>query len=307
LDLVFPALVLALGAVTLVSLFGRNRWPIELIQHFRPHLILASGALAALALLLGIRWEWAAITFGLALVNYAALPAPRWTRPDSAAASQPGLTVVWANVWAKKPALERTLDWAKAQKADLILIAEYPRGMEPADAMKDDYPHRVAGPPQPAGQTYSTRVVVLSRVPLAGATVQPGPGPHERSFVTFQVAVGEAMLNVVAIHPTAPNSAKLLAERDRQIDMLAGHAREPFLIAGDFNATPWSPAFAKIPGRRIGSYLFKPTWLSGLPMLGLPIDHMTTSHDVRTSAYVVGPSLGSDHRAVLARVHLPMK
>ncbi len=302
--MVFPVLTLLHAAITLASLVGRRRWPIELLQHFRPHMIVAGGVGAVLCLWLEPSWGWAAIALGFALINVAALPAPRFISPDAGLAGEPGLTIVWANVWTKEGPLKRTLDWAKAQGADVILIGEYPRRASPEVELAGDYPHRIAGPPQPEEQICSTRVVAFSRVAIGDARVHAGPGPHARSFVTFKVVLGETDLTLIAMHPVPPNTPALTEERDKQIAMLAGHARGAFVIAGDFNATPWTPVFGEIPGRRIGAYLLAPTWLSGLPLLGLPIDHLMGSEELRVSRYEVGPALGSDHRAVLARVHL---
>lgn len=302
--MVFPALVLGYAAVTLLSLVARRRWPIELLQHFRPQMIVVGGAGALLCLWLEPSWGWAAIAAGFVLINVAALPAPAFIKPDASLGGEPGLTIVWANVWTKDAPLKATLDWAKAQNADVILIGEYPRGASPEDALPGDYPHRVAGPAQPVGQMMSTRVAVFSRVAISGAEVHAGPGPNERSWVAARVMLDGRELSVIAMHPVPPSSVALTEERDRQIGMLAAQARGAFVIAGDFNATPWTPVFGDIPGRRVGAYLFAPTWLSGLPLLGLPIDHLMGSEGLRVSRYEVGPNLGSDHRAVLARVHL---
>jgi endonuclease/exonuclease/phosphatase (EEP) superfamily protein YafD len=290
-----------LGLVTLVSLFWRSRWPIELLTHFRPQMIVAGTLGAVLCLALGERWELAAFSIALALVNYAALPAPRWTKPESRLASTPGVTVVWANVWKKREPLRRTLEWAKSRNADLILIGEFP-DVDPATCLLDDYPHRVDTGLEPAGG-FLTRVTVFSRVPLEAVELPAWPGPHHRPWIKFNVSVGGTALAVIAVHPTPPNTANVLQERDTHIAMLAGHLREPFVLAGDFNATPWCPVFKSIPGRRVGDYLFKPTWFSSLPLLGLPIDHIMTSPTLKASVYEVAKAMGSDHRALLARIH----
>ncbi len=303
----FPALVMLYGAATLLSLVARRRWPVELLQHFRPQMIVAGAIGAMLCFLMEPMWGWGAIAAGVVLINIAALPAPRWIRPDASLSGQPGLTIVWANVWTEAVPHRRALEWARSQNADIILIGEYPKGLSPEDDLPDDYPHRFAGPPQSATGAYATRLAVFSRVPLDDTTIHRGPGPHERDFATFSVAMGDRQLNVIAVHPVPPMTAKLTVERDQQIAQLAPLAREPFLVAGDFNATPWTPAFADIPGRRVGAYLFAPTWLSKLPLVGLPIDHVLGSPTLKVSRYEVGPNLGSDHRALLARVHLPAK
>ena len=296
-----PVLIGLLGAATFVSLLWRGRWPIELLTHFRPHFIVAGVLGAGLCLALGERWEWAAFSLALALVNYAALPAPRWTKPESRLASTPGVTMVWANVWKKQTPLQRTLDWARARNADLILIGEFP-DVDPDKCLAGDYPYRADTGVPPEGK-YPTRVAVFSRVPLDGVELPPWPGPHHRPWIKFSVNVGETKLAMVAVHPTPPNFAHVLKERDEQIAMLAGHAREPFVLAGDFNATPWCPAFQSIPGRRVGGYLLAPTWFSNLPLLGLPIDHIMASPTIKASFYEVAKSTGSDHRAILARIH----
>ncbi len=276
----------------------------ELLSHFRPHFILAGAVGAAIGLLLGT-YDWAAISLGLALINYAALPSPVWLKPDSSLAGQPGLTIVWANVWAKQKPLERTLAWAKEQNADLILIGEFPRS-DSAQVLTGDYPHRLDTGPTPEGRAFAIRTVALSRLPLSDDAIQDGPGPNVRPFLTFKITAGGQTLNVIAVHPVPPSGAKLTKERGEHIGKLAALAREPFAIAGDFNATPWCVDFVRIPGRRIGPAFRAPTWLTDLPLLGLPIDHIMVSAGLKASTYKVGPALGSDHRAVLARVHLPL-
>ncbi len=297
-----PILIGLLGAVTLASLFMRANWPFELLNHFRPHMIVA-GVIGVLAcLLLGERWEWAAIAAGLALVNYAALPAPRWTKPEERFASTPGVTIVWANVWHKQGPLERTLAWAKTQGADVILIGEYAPS-EAADALPGDYPHRLYPAPAPEGLKYARRVAAFSRLPIENSQIRQGPGPSLRPFVSFSVRVGDQSLDIIGTHPTPPTWPRLLRERDRHIATLAALTNSLFVLAGDFNATPWAPVFKSIPGRRVGGYLLAPTWFSNLPLLGLPIDHIMASPTIKVSAYQVARFTGSDHRAILARVH----
>ncbi len=300
---VLPILIVLYGLKTLASVAIRRAWPMELVQHFRPHMIIAGIAGTVLCLVVGERWEWAAISAGLALINYAAMPEPRWVNAEGHLASSPGLTVVWANVWHKQGPLERTLAWAKAQNADVILIGEYPAS-DVAAALPGDYPHRL-DPGPVADRKYARRVVAFSRLPVVNGEIVQGPGPCIRPFVKFAVEIDGRPLTIVGSHPVPPTLPKLLTERDRHFGNLSALMSEPFVLAGDFNVTPWSPAFASIPGRRVGAYALKPTWASSLPLLGLPIDHIMVSSVIKVSDYQVAASTGSDHRAILARVHLP--
>ena len=125
----FPALVLLYGAITLASVVARRRWPLELLQHFRPQMIVAGAVGALLCFLFEPVWGWALAAAGLVLIiwpAHAALDAA-----NAALAGQSGLTIVWANVWTEAEPLKRALDWAKAQGADIIVIGEYPKGTSP--------------------------------------------------------------------------------------------------------------------------------------------------------------------------------
>ncbi len=300
---ILPVLILLYGVATLMSLWRRTHWPGELLTHLRMQLIAAGLIGAGLCFATGERWEWASISLGLALVNYGALPAQRWTRPDAGLAGQPGLTIVWANVWQRRKPLERTLEWAKAHNADVIIVGEFPEA-DPAGMLAGDYPHRLDTGPAP-DKAYAVRMVAFSRLPIEGGVVREGPGPMARPFLSMRVGVGGTMLSIMGVHPVPPYTAALLTERDTHIKMLSPMLKGPFVLAGDFNTTPWCPGYGAIPGRRVGAFLLAPTWFTSLPLLGLPIDHIMTSSGMTASAYRVAPLLGSDHRAILARVHAP--
>lgn len=302
--MILTILIFGLAAGTALSMVRNRAWPIELLTHFRPQAIAASLALALVALLLG-EFILLAMAIGLAMLNWALMRTYSWLRPDAGLAARPGLTIVWANVWTKRAALERTLNWAQAQNADVVLIGEFPDGDSADPELAPGYPHRLDGMPGVATQKWSSRVVAFSKQPISAARVVPAPSGFVRPFLAFTVEVtGGGPLNVYAVHPNAPLKADLQRDRDAMIELLARTVAPPFVVAGDFNATPWCPVFSKLPGVRVGS-AFDPTWLNRIPLLGLPIDHIMVSAGMRPSLYTVGPFLGSDHRPLLARIHPP--
>jgi hypothetical protein len=84
----------------------------------------------------------------------------------------------------------------------------------------------------------------------------------------------------------------------------AGGSRLPTVVAGDLNATPWSPAFNELDdlGLRRATGL-APTWPSALHGIsGIPVDHVPASRHWRLVASGREPDLGSDHRPVIARL-----
>lgn len=287
--------------LSVLALFGRLGWPFELFTHFRPHYVVL--AIAATAAGLAAQDQSLAFVGGYCiLLNAMSLRSGPSVLPQPTLASKPGLTVVWANVWKRAGALERTLDWARAQNADIILIGEFP-AIDSA-GIAPDYPHR-HDTGLDAGAVWTSRTVAFSRVPMRNAETLNPPGRDRRPFLRFATTMPDgAEFNIIAVHPAAPIKPYMLGDRNAAIAMLLRLIRTPYLIAGDFNATPWSPVFPRIPGQRVGRALLRPTWLTNLPLLGLAIDHIKVSPGVGASLYRVGPFLGSDHRALCARVHL---
>lgn len=100
--------------------------------------------------------------------------------------------------------------------------------------------------------------------------------------------------------------------RDAALDQAAGIARDsdlPVILLGDLNLTPDSPEFTRlldesalrdvVSGRR-----WRPTWQASFWPLALRIDHVLVSPQLCVEAVEVGPSIGSDHRPVIARLRL---
>jgi endonuclease/exonuclease/phosphatase (EEP) superfamily protein YafD len=75
------------------------------------------------------------------------------------------------------------------------------------------------------------------------------------------------------------------------------------ILAGDFNATPWSDSFQQLVAqtglRNVHQgALFEATWSAALPQR-LLIDHVLLSPEWDLAAKTIGPDIGSDHRAVI--------
>mgnify|MGYP002718390380 CR=1 FL=1 len=99
--------------------------------------------------------------------------------------------------------------------------------------------------------------------------------------------------------------AELMAHRDEP---------GPRIVAGDFNASPWSPFmrdFIRVTGLRdaSGGGLREPTrqpmLLSPyLSWLGAPVDHLLVSPDVAVRSFSIGRHVESDHLPIIADLQL---
>ena len=141
--------------------------------------------------------------------------------------------------------------------------------------------------------------------------------PEARPLVECTLRDGRrGPLRLVLFSAARPSSADRYATRDAELERLAALPMPPALPRawlGDFNAPPWSPALrgaAAAAGMRLASTgrfrAWPPrTWPDG-PLLGLgvPIDVCLVSEGVAATA-ATGPSIGSDHRPLLATVLPP--
>ncbi|MCP4501446.1 MAG: hypothetical protein GY822_15915 [Deltaproteobacteria bacterium] len=85
------------------------------------------------------------------------------------------------------------------------------------------------------------------------------------------------------------------------------HSKYPVVLAGDFNATPWSIVFQNFldeTGLHNAAYARGggTTWPTFLPlMFRIPIDHILLSKQLVSTSFLVGPEMGSDHLPFFGR------
>lgn len=181
--------------------------------------------------------------------------------------------------------------------------ADWSRRIEP---LKARYPYGIVCP----RPTRVGGVAILSRRPLAAGT---NAECHDRgAFATARIDFGGRTLDVAAIHLGWPWPFG----QDWQIDNIApvlNRLQGPAILAGDFNAAPWSHTVRRV--AREGSLDIiggvGPTWLHrALPnalrrTIGLPIDHIMAKGDVFLAPIEKGDWVGSDHVPLIVRFGFP--
>lgn len=288
-------------AATYLVVARWHAWPLDLAPNFLPYLLLPSFACLLLSASLR-RWAFAGV-FGVMTTivgaAYLAIPFDSANAPDS---PHP-LNVVWANVRNDPKAMDGALRYAEARAADIVLLGEFPVDQDVGKDFASGYAYQLDT--REVGETlFTTRVVALSRLPMAEPQVVSAPG-SVRPFLKFGIEQQDGhMLTVIAIHASPPFTAALSNDRDMLLAHLSGVASSPFLLAGDFNATPWTSAYQQAPGRRIGDPRFSRTWRGTRANIGLVIDHMNVSTNVVASAFEVGPDIESDHLPLFARIQV---
>jgi len=272
---------------------------------------------AAWLLDLASHWQWLHLTLlltsvvllarrnavWLALLPMTALP---WLTVMPALPNETGmprleLRLLTANLAQSQDAsaLRALLD---RQPVDLVLLQEVTPELAEQLGRWQDYPYRLLAPEDsPFG------LALLSRKPLDGAKVSIDADgiPAIESRV---VLPGQAIALTV-VHPMPPLSPYWHQKRNMGLQVLlqknAAHGL-PGLVAGDFNASPWSQALRGVQalGWQRASDL-SPSWPAlGRGWLGIAIDQVVVNGPWRVAEQGLGPNLGSDHLPRLMRLQL---
>lgn len=297
-----------LGCLATLGACGAQlAWPLELLCHFRVQyavtLLLLSGLLLAarrhrwvvVALAgLGINAWWIA-----PLLPYASVAAPSVTPSVQAV-----LNLVVINVFSGNSTPERAVEFLRAADADVIIVAEVTHDWERRlAALTATHPHQAV---QSSAGNFG--IALYSRYPLED--VKFLPLSEHNDAVTAQVNLPGADVRVLGAHPLPP-LGPFSSLRNGQLKRLAEYAsgyKEPTVVAGDLNITPFSPYFdrllteSELRDPRRGQGLLT-TWPSERWLLRIPIDHCLVSESI-VARLSVGPDVGSDHRPLIAELNV---
>jgi endonuclease/exonuclease/phosphatase (EEP) superfamily protein YafD len=166
------------------------------------------------------------------------------------------------------------------------------------------------------GAAFLANVAIFSKTELTDVEFVENSGSP---ILAANTVVEGREYQLTLVHPFAPYLPRLLPDRNdqlRQIAQFVGEQRQdtPRILMGDFNTTPWSPAYRELVVDLEGMYNTAQgrginfTW-DALRFKGLTaeansilfqahIDHIFVSEDLRTLDYKVEGNYGSDHNLV---------
>ncbi len=285
---------------------GKAGWLFDLAVHFTPHLIVAGGAIC-LFCLWQQRQSWALVVVFfmlphlISVISFSSFATP--SSLTEKVEEKKIVRVASANLWQREKALEALALMSKAQNADVITLLEAPR-VDCAKLYKLFPGHQFCTlvNETSAGNLMKRPIAVLSKTEPKRIEVYTPQGLDDRAILNLEYTVDEAVVQIVATHPPAPGYPTNMVNRDALMmhatKMIDTEAR--YIFMGDFNMTPWSKAFRAIPGKRAGDPRLVSTWLTKLPLLGLPIDHIFFGGSLTLLETDIGGATGSDHRPIFA-------
>lgn len=299
--------LIALGFFYAAWLLAPLGFPFELARHFPLHGAALAAGLAA-AMLAVRRGRLAMVCAGAS----AALAGVWWTTPFAPVApdyDRSTLTVAVFNAKGARGPLEQAARWAEAEGVDVLVLAEaHGVGAETLETIFSAWPHvsiagaRVALP----DRAYSTPLAVFSKsaLTLEHDHEHRKGDPFDRPRLHVFIDAGGRQVHLSALHPFPPILPGARRQRDALFAQIAERVPDNgrYIVAGDLNATPWSPGFQRLPGRRAGDPRMLSTFPAFAPAGGIAIDHIMIGEAFAVTRYAVGPDLGSDHRPVLAEL-----
>ncbi len=291
--------VLLLAAIcTVTGWFDRWHWILDLTVHFRVQytILLLAGTIW---LAIRHRPGRALLIFGLALLNLLIItPYAPTIRPDR---QSEGIRLMLANVNAANHNTVSLLHTLAQYNPDIIVIEELTPHWTSLLTNLNTYAHHI----------YETRndcfgIGLFSRIPLQDPTIIT-IGRAEVPSIKATITTHLGTFTLIATHPLPPSGPDYSASRDLQLKSIPGilaPIREPVILVGDLNVTPWSSAFRQLL-RSTGLHDsmrnrgIQPSWPAGCFPLRIPIDHVLHAPSIRILDRQVGPDIGSDHFPII--------
>lgn len=304
------AYVLSLGAAYF--------WVFDLFRHFIVQyamLALLFGALAAVRKL----WPYLALMLALTGVCGYEVVSRLDIAPPQTAETLEGANLLKVIVYNRRHSLtehQAMVDFILAEDPDIFFILEANETHAEAlkTALADAYPHRILFPKAHAfGMVAASKHKFKLKWAPASHLVQGLNGVPNFIMRANIQPEGAKPVKFYALHAPPPMRPITFAQRNAELAHVAAlinqQNKKPtdnVILLGDWNITPYSPFFEKLltdtgmKNQTTAPY-FLPSWPANFyAPLQIPIDHILHRGGLTLIEKRRGPSLGSDHHAIVA-------
>lgn len=280
-------------------------WTLTLLGGPRLHYAVVLVLLGAVAGWFG-RWALTGLAVLAAVLNLAVV-APLWTGARAQAdAANPTIDVVMFNTKIRSDQ-DAVAEWLQREQPDVAVLTATTSSWD--ETMRNRSGMEVAVS-QPPGIDLEL-LVLTAHEPRGSAILEWGRDGRDRAVEVVVGVEGESV-RVLGLHPVSPVGIDRAVRRDTMLRHAAAWAastEQPAVVAGDLNAVPWSTAFRRLldEGGLVNSlegHGVQPSWPAPVAWVGVPLDHVLHSPELSTVERTLGPSFGSNHRLVHARLEL---
>lgn len=286
-----------LGMLTLISVLGDLWWLFELTTHFPLQYGVILGAVS-LSLAGGRRFKTAALFGALAVFNFSRISSRYLPQENPSGMFAGKLRVMEINVETSNIRYDLVKNLVLKEAADLVLFLEVnARWVKELKELRSLYPHAVI-----EWREDNFGMALFSKRPLARSeTLYLGEAEVPSIWVELKTDGG--LFRLLGTHPVPPGGAEDTRLRNDQLGQIATllhNTKEPIILIGDLNTTPWSPQFQRllkkaklVDGGRGQGYLG--TWPTDYWPMRIPLDHCLVSPGLKVINQRMGPKVGSDH------------
>jgi len=297
-----------LFVLTLAGYAGRWDPALEAIANFRLHLAVLAGVLGMVLGLARLRRS-----AGLAMLT--TLIAAAGLGPFFDPAERPGegrsLTLLYANLRDRNPQPDALAAMLRAIDADILITSETTRAVvEGAGGLRATYPYRLVS----SGPGEALRTAIWSKYPLSDGELYLNNTVAPTGAAALADLGGGTTLGLIGAHFSRPFE-RLHQVQAEALGPMAEKLGHPLIVAGDFNAAPWSWVVARaaeVTGTDVlGGY--RVTWkgryrtpLGPLPEpWGHQIDQILLSGGIGVVSVETLDLPGSDHLGLFVRLRIP--
>ena len=299
--------LLALGSTLILGvlgLFSNVHLIFDLASHFRVHYAITACIVSIIFLF--YRAHWLTFLSIVSLVFNLAFVAP-WYFGSQETASKEVIKLFLSNVLSSNSDHGSLVSLIQNESPDIIVVMEINKSwVDALNILTNEYTYSKLAPREDnfGIGVYSKLPIIMGSVKYFGSSGVPS--------IVLSLEAAKGTLTLVAAHPVPPIGDDYFMSRNKQLSLIAQEAEKisgPFILAGDLNTTMWSSHYSqlekngKLRNVRRG-FGINATWPSGFGVLGIPIDHVLISGDIRVVDLKVGASVGSDHLPLIVELSI---
>jgi len=288
-----------LAIATGLGFLGGLFWVFDLFSHFRVQYFQLFLVLIGISIYRRQNRRMIAFLL-LACLNYAFV-LPFYFGKPPVATEQP-VRAMLMNLNAANGNTKEVLSAIQRADPDLLVLEEVTlKWAEELNLLNTTYPYRVEKP-----QSDCFGIMLLSKYPLSRSRVV-SPGSAGVPSIVADVHLPQGDVSLIGTHPLPPFNGEYSNHRNNQLAALPElvlEQKNPVLLIGDLNASPWSVHFVRLlkdSGLKnsMDHFGFQPSWPVNNRFMRIPIDQILHSPEIVVHRRSVGSDVGSDHLPVI--------
>ncbi|MGL5063192.1 MAG: endonuclease/exonuclease/phosphatase family protein [Microcoleus sp.] len=279
--------------------FGQFNRFFELNSHFKVQYLLIGLCAAIFFAIARSNKLWLLVSICCVAINLVEILPWYWPQPAFAGtAAKHQVRLLHSNVLTSNERYAELISMVREEQPDIAVFVEVnPDWAKELTVLSDIFPYSFG---QQESEKYGS--AIYSKFLLENASDRAFA--EGRKSIVADVKFPDGVISTLIVaHPPVPVKPTTYLERNQQLAAIGEYVaqtKHPAIVAGDLNATMWSPFYqnmVKTGGLRNARSGFGilPTWPTFMPILYIPIDHCLVTKEIDIIKVRTGRNVGSDH------------